>query len=94
MRPKLMTALSPLFFAVLLTTAAGCASQNSPNPPPELKVEKLLPPNPFLQCMNAPEPPKGAYYTQRNVADYVTRLAVAGNDCRLKLEAISRWTRH
>jgi hypothetical protein len=76
----------PFAIAVVLT---GCQSA-----PKEILVEKIVErkievPNSLLTC--SAEPVAGStWIRERDVAQYLVKLAAAGEDCRTKLSAVRR----
>ena len=53
---------------------------------PQVRVERIALPDGLLTCQAAPQPPAAG--TQRDVADYLVDLWIAGEDCRGKIGAI------
>lgn len=80
-------AVASLLLAVI--AMSGCQST-----PKEVVVEKVVErkvevPNSLLTC--SAEPVAGTtWVSQRDVAQYLVRLAAAGEDCRTKLIAVRR----
>jgi len=76
----------PLAIAIILT---GCQSV-----PKEIVVERVVErkieiPNSLLTC--SAEPVAGStWIRERDVAQYMVKLAAAGEDCRTKLAAVRR----
>lgn len=71
-----------LFCGVLLT---GCATKEGL---PTVRYIKPDIPAGLLTCDPAPSVPPGEF-TQRDVARYVVGLHASGDDCRVKLAAVS-----
>jgi uncharacterized protein YcfL len=78
-------------WAILITAFLVTGCQSTPN---EVLVEKVVErkvevPSSLLTC--SAEPMAGStWMSQRDVAQYLVKLAAAGQDCRLKLAAVRR----
>ncbi len=76
---------------LILLIAAGLVT-GCQSTPKEVMVEKVIErkvevPNSLLTCSS--EPVAGStWLSQRDVAQYLVKLASAGQDCRLKLAAV------
>lgn len=86
MRQNPMTVLLRLCFCAALLLPTGCARSV-----PTIRLQRLEPPSGLLTCESQPGAPTGNF-TQRTVADFILRLAAAGEDCREKLAAVREWT--
>jgi len=78
-------------FAMILCLLMLAACQTAPKQVviPKIVERKIEVPARLLKCL--PEPvARQAWTNQREVALYMIRLAEAGQDCRLKLEAVSK----
>ena len=73
----------PLIGLLLL---AGCANVKTV---PVVETRSLDVPPSLLRCMPEPEA-RAAWRGQRYVALFLIRLAEAGEDCRVKLEAVGK----
>jgi hypothetical protein len=77
---------------ILLTCV--CAMTGCQSAPKEIVVEKIVErkfeiPNSLLTC--SAEPVAGStWIRERDVAQYLVKLAAAGEDCRTKLSAVRR----
>lgn len=83
---RLTTAMA---FAVIIAVLAlaGCATTERVVPRIETRTVEV-PPS-LLRCMPEPQA-RAAWASQRDVALFLIKLAEAGEDCRLRLEAIRK----
>ncbi len=87
--PICFRALGIAMAVMAVIAMTGC--QSAPN---EIVVEKVVErkvevPNSLLTC--SAEPVAGStWMSQRDVAQYLVKLAAAGEDCRAKLAAVRR----
>lgn len=77
-------------FAVIIAVVAlaGCSTTRSVIVP-QVETRIVEVPPSLLRCMPEPQA-RDAWRTQRDVALFLIRLAEAGEDCRLKLEAVRK----
>lgn len=76
-------------FAVLgVLLLAGC-QHTEPTVVPHVVERKVEVPSSLLECMPEPKAKK-VWTTQRDVALYLERLALAGADCRTRLAKVKK----
>lgn len=87
--PACFRALAVAGLLLAVIAMSGCQST-----PKEIVVEKVVErkvevPNSLLTCSAEPET-GSTWVSQRDVAQYLIKLAAAGQDCRAKLAAVRR----
>lgn len=85
--PTCIRATAIAVAVIALVALAGCATTE--RVVPKVETRTLEVPPSLLRCMPEPEA-KAAWRTQRDVALFLIKLAEAGEDCRLKLEAVRK----
>jgi len=71
-----------------LVLLAGCAT-TAERIVPRIETRAVEVPPSLLRCMPEPQA-KAAWKTQRDVALFLIKLAEAGEDCRVRLEAVRK----
>lgn len=74
--------------AVILLLTAGCAT-TQPQVVEKVVERKVEVPPSLLECMPEPQA-KEVWKSQRDVALFMERLALAGADCRTRLAKVKR----
>jgi hypothetical protein len=80
---------SSLSVLIGLQFLAGCARTSEPKVVTKIETRTIEVPPSLLKCMPEPQA-REAWTSQRQVALYLVRLSEAGQDCRLKLEAVRK----
>lgn len=78
-----------LSFGVIVAVVALAGCTTTERVIPKVETRTLEVPPSLLRCMPEPQA-RDAWRTQRDVALFLIRLAEAGEDCRLKLEAVRK----
>lgn len=87
--PTCLRATAVFTVILVVLTLMGCTHTPEPRIVPEIRERKIEVPASLLKCL--PEPvAREAWKSQRDVAIYMIKLAEAGQDCRLKLEAVRK----
>lgn len=81
---KLKTIGGLMILTWLIVHLMGCQTK----PLPTVQVTAPQVPTELRRCKDAPETPKGASTTQRQVATYVANLGGAYRDCKDKLHRV------